>query len=291
MCSQQTLAYAAKTGNRKGQSERRCVKMMSRLSNLVKQHPLITFFVLTYVITWGGIPFMGFNAGGPFIAALIAIPLTQGLAGLKELGLRIIRWRVRWYWYAVALSLPLAVHLLNVGLSVTAGMGIPPQHFTSLTGLLMYFALRLVNPADGPVGEEPGWRGFALPGLQSTLSPLASTAILAVLITIWHLPLFFFAGDLPPSVIVGGILGPITFTFVATWLFNRTGGSVLLTIIMHAAEGSINAEGWIYAGLWVAVAIGLVIFDRKAWRAPAPSGATTPPVMPPRGATPVAPWL
>jgi hypothetical protein len=129
--------------------------MMSRLSNLVKRHPLITFFVLTYVITWGGIPFMGFNAGGPFIAALIAIPLTQGLAGFKELGSRLIRWRVRWYWYAVALSLPLAIHLLNVGLSVTAGMGIPPQHFTSLTGLLLYFALRLARVRPPGAAEHP----------------------------------------------------------------------------------------------------------------------------------------
>jgi CAAX protease family protein len=284
MCYHPALFYAAKTGNRKGE-----MKMMFRLSSVIKRHPLVTFFVLTYVLTWAAIPFIGFFTAGPFLAALIVIPLTRGLAGLRELGSRMIRWRVRWYWYAVAVSLPLAVHLLNVGLSFTAGVGLPPQHFTSLTGLLIYFALRLVNPADGPVGEEPGWRGFALPGLQSSLSPLASTAILAVLVTGWHLPLFFFGGDLPPSVIVGGILGPVTFAFAATWLFNHTGGSVLLTIIMHAAEGSINAEGWIYAGLWVAVAIGLVVFDRKAWQAPAPSGATAPPVMPPRGATPVAP--
>src|SRR5215208_5742719 len=196
-----------------------------RMSAL-RRYPLITFFALTYVLTWAPLPFIGFFAAGPLLAALIAIPLTQGLAGLKEFGLRIIRWRVRWYWYVVAIGLPLAIHLLTVVLNLAAGVDIPQQPFTSFSGFLLGFALRLINPADGPVGEEPGWRGFALPGLQSTLSPLASTAILAVLITVWHLPLFFLVGGgLPLSIIVGGIMGPLTFTFVATWLFNHTGGS------------------------------------------------------------------
>ncbi len=88
-------------------------------------------------------------------------------------------------------------------------------------------------------------------------------------------------------------LGPIAFTFVATWLFNHTGGSVLMTLVMHVTEGTIHpSELWsvgsasasaqaIYAVVWFAVAIGLVIFDWKFWRGPAPSGATAPPVMAP----------
>jgi membrane protease YdiL (CAAX protease family) len=165
----------------------------------------------------------------------------------------------------------------------------------------MVFAVRLINPMDGPMGEEPGWRGFALPGLQASRSPLVATLILALLVTIWHVPLFFLEGDLPPSVIVGGVLGPFAFTFVATWLFNHTGGSVLMTIVMHAAEGTVQPGAlWsapaaaaqavlLYSVVYCVVAIGLVIFDRKAWRAPAPSGATTLPVMPPREARPVTP--
>jgi membrane protease YdiL (CAAX protease family) len=243
----------------------------------LRRHPVVAFFVLTYVLTWAAIPFMGFFAAGPFLAALIVIPLTQGLSGLKELGLRIIRWRVRWYWYAVAIGLPLAIHLITIALNLGVGLGIPPQGFTSLTGFLLVFAVRLINPADGPVGEEPGWRGFALPGLQSTFSPLVSTLILGVLITVWHLPLFFFEGGLSPSLIIQLLLGPITFAFAASWLFNHTGGSVLMTIIMHAAEGSIQAEGWVYTGLWVAVAIGLVVFDWHSWRGSAPAPATVQP--------------
>jgi hypothetical protein len=88
--------------------------------------------------------------------------------------------------------------------------------------------------------------------------------------------LFLEGGELPLSTIVGGIVGPFAFTFMATWLFNHTGGSVLMTILLHASEGSVQAEGWVYVGLLMIVAIGLVIFDWKAWRSPAPSSATTP---------------
>jgi uncharacterized protein len=64
--------------------------------SLVKRHPIITFFVLTYVIAWVTLPFGTFGAYAPLVAALIVIPISQGVAGLKELGLRMIRWRVRW---------------------------------------------------------------------------------------------------------------------------------------------------------------------------------------------------
>ena len=257
--------------------------MMYRLLGVVKRHPIITFFVLTYVIAWVPLPFGSFGAYAPLVAALIVIPLTQGLSGLKELGLRMIRWRVRWYWYVVAITLPLAVHLVTVGLNVAAGVGIPPQGFTSLTTFLMLFAVRLANPLDGPLGEDPGWRGFALPELQGLgYSPLLATVVLAVLISGWHLPLFFMGGGLPVSIVVTSILTTAALTFWYTWIFNRTGGSVLLVIVAHSLEGSIQAEGWVYMGVWVAVAIGLVIFNWKAWRAPAPAEATTQPSMPSR---------
>jgi uncharacterized protein len=120
------------------------------------------FFVLTYAIGWGCIPFWTFQAGSPFIAALIVISLTQGWAGLKELGLRIIRWRVRWYWYALAIGMPLAVLVLIVGLNVALGASAPSMvQFSSVSTILLMFAVRLVNPGDGALGEEPGWRGFA----------------------------------------------------------------------------------------------------------------------------------
>src|SRR5215207_9845870 len=158
----------------------------------IRRHPLITFFVLTYALTWWAVPFGGFIPTGPLLAALIVIPITQGLSGLRDLGSRMIRWRVGWYWYVVAIGLPLAILLVAVALNVALGAGAPSlAGVGSLSTLLVVFAVRLINPLDGPQGEEPGWRGFALPGLQAGRSPLVATLILAVLVVIWHVPLFF----------------------------------------------------------------------------------------------------
>jgi hypothetical protein len=185
------------------------------------------------------------------------------------------------------------VHLAVVGLNVAAGAGVPSLTFTSLTTFLMVFALRMVNPADGPLGEHPGWNGVALPGLQGAgYSPLLATAILAPLVAGWHLPLFFMeGGGFVPSVVVAGLVVTASVTFWYAWLFNRTGGSILLVVIAHNVEGLIQYElGWIVMGVWLVVAIGLVVFDRKAWRGPAPVAATTPPQpIPPKRAAPAAP--
>ena len=277
--------------------------MMSSLLSVARRHPIITFFVLTYAIGWGCIPFWTFQAGSPLLAALIVIPITQGVAGLKELGLRMIRWRVRWYWYVVAIGLPLAVLLLTAALNVALGASAPSLvQFSSVSTILLVFGMKLINPGDGPLGEEPGWRGFALPGLQSTLSPLVSTLILGALVTVWHAPLLFLEeGLLRPYTIVGFLLGTFAVTFWYTWLFNHTGGSVLMTLIAHAAQGTITIGGFWSLGtdfaranlltgvVWSAVAIGLVVFDLKAWRAPAAPETTTPEAMPPRAAAPAAP--
>ena len=257
----------------------------------VRRHPLITFFVLTYALTWWAVPFGGFIPTGPLLAALIVIPITQGLSGLRDLGSRMIRWRVGWYWYVVAIGLPLAVLLVAVALNVALGAGAPSlAQLGPLSSLIMVFAVRLINPLDGPMGEEPGWRGFALPRLQADRSPLVATLILAVLVTIWHVPLFFLEGGLQPfqpSIVLGGVLGPFAFTFVATWLFNNTGGSVLMTLVMHAAEGTIRTRilwaapaaqaALLYSVVMCAVAIGLVIFDWQLWRGSAPAPATVQP--------------
>jgi uncharacterized protein len=276
--------------------------------SLVKRHPIITFFVLTFVLSWWPWPLYAMGVPwaispllpGPVLAALIVIPLTQGWAGLKELGLRMIRWRVRWYWYAVALGIPLTAAAVAWALNVALGAPAPSlATLPPLTAILMVFAIKLINPLNGPMGEEPGWRGFALPGLQgSGLSPLLATLILAPLVALWHVPLVF-AHEIPPV----GLLGAFTFTFVATWVFNHTGGSVFMTLVMHAAEGTFGLLAGIgfagaalaqlprvYVAVWLVVAIGLVIFDWKSWRSPAAARATTPPVIPPRGgAAPVAP--
>jgi hypothetical protein len=92
---------------------------------ILRRYPLITFFVLTYVVAWGFLPFSCFGAFAPLVAVLIVVPITHGRTGLHELRTRMIRWRVGWIWYALAAGLPLAVHLLTVTLNLTMGAPAP----------------------------------------------------------------------------------------------------------------------------------------------------------------------
>jgi uncharacterized protein len=253
----------------------------------VRRHPLVAFFVLTYALTWGFLPLGIFGATGPLIAALVVIPITQGWAGLRELGSRMIRWRVRWYWYALAIGLPLAVFLVDVVLNVALGAPAPSlAQFSPWYAVIVVFAVRLINPLDGPMGEEPGWRGFAQPRLQANRSPLLATLILALLVAIWHAPLVLLPqfGGSPIE-----LLATFAVTFWYAWLFNRTGGSVLMTIVAHATQGIVQTNAFWAAEaaatrvvlldtvVWCVVAIGLVVFDWRFWLGPAPTRATVRP--------------
>ena len=135
---------------------------------MVKRHPLITFFVLTFALSWWTWPLyvVGLSPSalipGQLLAALVVISLTQGRSGLRELGSRMIRWRVGWYWYAVAIGLPLAVLLVAVALNVALGAGGSPSlaGVGPLSSLLVVYAVRLVEGQPESRGhhrqERPG---------------------------------------------------------------------------------------------------------------------------------------
>ena len=261
----------------------------------IRRHPLVAFFVLTYALSWWVVPFgwdqFLFLATGPLLAALIVLAFTEGRAGLRDLGSRMIRWRVGWTWYALAIALPLAVHLLTVGLNVALGAGAPSlAQFSPWYVVFAVLAVRLINPLDGPIAEEPGWRGFAQPRLQANRSPLSVTLILGLLVASWHLPLWVLPQFGLRSIdILSDFLATVAVTFWYAWLFNNTGGSVLMTLLAHATEGSIQTEQlWstgaaaartslLYAFVWCIVATGLIIFDWRFWRGPAPEQATVQP--------------
>lgn len=252
------------------------------MSAWMRQHRLVSFFALAFALSWWAWPLQatgisaqpGFIPAGPVLAALIVIIATDGLAGLRELGSRLVRWRVGWRWYAAAFGLPLAVIVTTTLVNVTAF----DAHVTALGDLAwssfaLLFALRLVNPMDGPMGEEPAWRGYAVPQLQARRSPLTSAVILGLSVALWHLPIV---------VIESGsyfyLATSFMITLVYVWLFNRTGGSVLLTLLMHVTQGTFtlnnlgfDAEGarrmaWLQFVAWTVVAIAIIAFDREAWR-------------------------
>ena len=100
--------------------------------------------------------------------------------------------------------------------------------------------LTLGGVIGGPLGEEPGWRGFALPRLQAQLGPLAATLLLGVLWAGWHFPQFLMPEWADQN---GGVTAESVSVFVATvmaicvimtWIFNHTRGSILLVMIAHS---------------------------------------------------------
>ena len=241
----------------------------------VRRHPLITFFVLAYALSWwpsilyaldlSPQPIVGF---GPFLAALIVLAATNGKSGVVVLLRRMVRWRVAPVWYAVALLVPVAITLAATVLNIVLGAQAPSSaQLGSWPSLFPTFFLLLLIPGIGGTWEEPGWRGYALPQLQMGRSALVASLILGVLWAFWHLPLMI-VGEVPWS----DILFIIAWTVVFTWLFNNTRGSVLLAMLMHAMNNTISGSffgpmfsgadsvrhSWLLALLWWVVAIVVV---------------------------------
>jgi membrane protease YdiL (CAAX protease family) len=248
------------------------------LRALIRRYPLPVFFVLAFALTWATTPIGVFMAAGPLLAAILVTAVVDGRRGLRELGSRVLRWRVNWRWYAAAIFIPLAAVMASGGLNVLFGAVESPVRDLEISALVLMFALRLVVPIFSPIGEEPGWRGFALPRLLADRSPFGATLILAPIVALWHVPLIFIASeDLAPVF----LLATVAVTFFYTWLFVHSGGSVLITIIAHASEGVIvrefvGTDGWsgadetqyavIYTVAWCVIAIALLVFDRQMWR-------------------------
>ena len=221
---------------------------MTRIISLVKQYPTAAFFILTFILSVGvgaianatydatnsiilALP-LALLSVGPLVSALIVSAVIGGKAGVSALLRKFTVWRVGWRWYAVALLLMPALHLVAIYLNVMLGAPAPTAAaFGAWSGLLGAFALRLVNPFDGPMMEELGWRGLAQPRLQMRYSPLTANLILGLLVTLWHLRLIP-SGDYAWIYIPGTMAATLLFG----WVYNATGGSVLLTLIMHAAE-------------------------------------------------------
>ena len=220
---------------------------MKTLTDFVKRHPLIAFFVLAYALTWPLIPLVsvsplwGFPAlFGPATAAIVVAAVADGRAGLKDLLGRVVRWRVGARWYAVALGLPVILALAAAGLHLALGARSSIE-FGGLS-VLNFVVFVLI------VGEELGWRGYALPRLLARRSALAASLILGLLWGLWHLPTFFVPGapqhGLP---ITAFLLLTMAYSVLFTWIYLHTGGSVLLATLFH---GAINlSQGLLLGGL------------------------------------------
>ena len=222
------------------------------MKNLIRRHPIAAYVVTAFAFSWIawaglviGTPPGGMQAGispafflmailgglGPSLAGLAISGVVVGKEGVRALLGRLRPGRVEWSWYLVIL-IPFAMALAALAIQRVLGWK------TDLGDVVSRIPLALAWPLFSSLGEELGWRGFALPRLQARRSALASTLLLGLVWGLWHLPPDWIAmrhyGPLFPLYFV--LAGPVLLTgeaLLMTWVFNNTRGNVLLSVLFH----------------------------------------------------------
>ena len=225
---------------------------------MIRRYPLASFFALAYLISWviwaplwlpalgvDTLPVVPFHhalgALGPIAAAFIVSAAESGRAGPADLLRRMFLWRGQLRWVAVALLAPLALAALAVGGAAMfgdervslarLGHSVEFPQFSAL-GFLAY------NIVSFGFGEEVGWRGFALPRLQTRHSALVATLLLAAGWALWHAPLFLYRPGYTSmgfAGVAGWLFSLLTGAVLLTWLYNESKGSIFVVALFHAA--------------------------------------------------------
>lgn len=238
---------------------------------LVRRRPLTSFFTLAFALSWlawtpyvlsaqglgllpwhfptllGTTQLAGVLPGaylGPLGAAWLVTRLADGPAGVRVWLGRITRWRVGWrWWVGVVVAVPVVLVVGGVVLDTEDRLQFPPAAV-----LLLYVPMLLLQVVTTGLAEEPGWRDFALPRMQPRFGPVRGTVILGFLWGLWHLPLFLTEwGGWPnvrPADVIAFVLGAVAFSIVMTWVFNRTGQSLPVAIVLHAGVNTFFSLAW-----------------------------------------------
>ncbi len=235
---------------------------MNRVANPLRQHALAIGIVLMFLFTWpidlsnsGLMPFKVpfalylFLGWGFIVAAVLMTWLTLGGAAVGQLLRRYLKWRVHWTWYLALLLMPAAAVIgvfLNAALtgspadfSKVMADQLRPPGLSRLAFVLPFFLVDLVSN-----GEEIGWRGYVLPRLQARHSALVAALITGVIWGVWHIPKLLTHWDW--SYFTLFMLDTIAKALFLAWIYNGTGGSLLLVAMAHSA--------WNTTGIFIPVA-------------------------------------
>lgn len=213
----------------------------------VRKHQLIAFFCLSYLIMFGvlfgyiflqpGQPLRPWSlvwflsVFSPSYSALIVSWLIGGMPEVRRVLSGFTRWDVGIFWYFAAAFIflaPLVICLVYVGLGNPSPGLAPGETLLSMAGTILFTLF------SGPLAEELGWRGFALPRLQAKYNALVSSLVLGLIWTCWHIPLFFVTGATQMSIPFPiYLVMVITITIYLTWLYNNTRGSLIITVLAH----------------------------------------------------------
>jgi membrane protease YdiL (CAAX protease family) len=252
---------------------------------LVKRHPIIAFFVLAYALAWiiesplvfltdsvsdtQGLVIVILASNVPSAVAIVLTAIVFGRGALRKLLGRLLIWRVNPLWYLGVVLGPVALVGGMVAFNTLLGgpalsLGMP------LLGVLSMLAFSIVP--GSALGEEIGWRGYALPRLQSRMSALGASLIIGPIWALWHLPLWLTGTPgRTPTLYAAFVISTIALSVILTWVYNSTGGSLLMVVLLHATYNlpitvSIDELGGratmpvlLYFGLTVVAAIVVVI--------------------------------
>lgn len=229
-------------------------------NNLINKYALTFYFVLSYLIMiisvmviyfWflpapgtiigPGLIFLYISISSPTISAIIIAALVGGWQEVKNLLSGFLKWRVGFFWYFAGFFL-LIGPLIFAGIYLMLGGQAPgPAPGLTIPIILINLFLTLLR---GPLTEEAGWRGFALPRLQSKFNAMTSSIILSIIWACWHIPLYFIESRLPFYIFIALV---IVITILMTWGYNNTNGSLIITVIFHF---SFNFNGAFITGLF-----------------------------------------
>ena len=211
------------------------------MMSLVKRHPIITFFVLTYVFTWAiesplvfltdsvtatqGLVLVILASNVPSAVAIVLTAIVLGRGALRKLLGRLLIWRDSPFWYLVVFLGPVAlvggVVLLNAlmgGPALSLGM--------TLVGAAIFFAFSVVP--GSALGEEIGWPGYVLPRLQSRMSALSASLLIAPIWALWHLPLWLTGEPgRTPTLYTGFLVSAFALSIISTWVTTAQGVAFL----------------------------------------------------------------
>jgi uncharacterized protein len=245
----------------------------------MRKYPIAWFYLLAFGISWLGMtavvldsrgiapsyrPYFLvlsiFYAVGPALAAVIVSQVAHGKTCVRELLKGLVRWRVGWGWYIVAVMgsavLFLVAQLITKLLGFSVTIAVPPVKLSP------YAMFGLVVNSVANACEEIGWRGFALPHLQKQHSALHATLIVGTLWGLWHLPLVFLGGAMSEYPFLWLII-IVADAFIYTWIYNSTKGSILLVALFHSFGNIVGAfipgvSPVVYALVNCVVAIALI---------------------------------
>jgi len=216
---------------------------LERTTRTPRQRDVMTFVLLTFVASWSiwlaasalapGYAQVAFLPG-TIMPAIVALWLTrrESRQSFRELPGRVFKWQISPWYYVFALTFMAAIKLSSATL-YRLDTGSWPA-FGATPVAVMVIAVLVSTPVQA--GEEIGWRGFMLQRIADRIGFAWAGLVVGVVWAAWHLPMFLMPyGDMVGQSFPVFLLAVTALSVAMAWLYLRSGGSLLLTMIMHAA--------------------------------------------------------